>query len=202
MVAKLALPITRFNIMRPANCTSYRLGFERLPWFFHHSAACKPAAKSRRSKSLGKATPVSRNCANLPRRSAMIWLSSCGHLLRSIFGHNLNALFQAGLNKLIQIAVQHFLGIANFHVGTQVLDARLVEHIGANLVAPADIGFGVFELVLLACACAVRLRTCAISACDMASARFLCCERSFWHCTTMPVGMCVMRTAESVLLMC
>ena len=26
--------------------------------------------------------------------------------------------------------------------------------------------------------------------------------RSFWHCTTMPVGMCVRRTAESVLLMC
>ena len=27
-------------------------------------------------------------------------------------------------------------------------------------------------------------------------------ERSFWHCTTMPVGRCVMRTAESVLLTC
>ena len=36
----------------------------------------------------------------------------------------------------------------------------------------------------------------------MASARLRCCERSFWHCTTMPVGMCVRRTAESVLLMC
>ncbi|PRG12563.1 hypothetical protein C6Q21_06985 [Burkholderia multivorans] len=36
----------------------------------------------------------------------------------------------------------------------------------------------------------------------IASARLRCCERSFWHCTTMPVGMCVIRTAESVLLMC
>src|ERR1051325_3334196 len=35
-----------------------------------------------------------------------------------------------------------------------------------------------------------------------ASSRLRCCERSFWHCTTMPVGMCVRRTAESVLLMC
>ncbi len=36
----------------------------------------------------------------------------------------------------------------------------------------------------------------------IASARFLCCERSVWHCTTMLVGRWVMRTAESVLLMC
>ena len=37
---------------------------------------------------------------------------------------------------------------------------------------------------------------------DSACALFLCCERSSWHSTTMPVGRCVMRTAESVLLMC
>src|SRR5262249_55238274 len=36
----------------------------------------------------------------------------------------------------------------------------------------------------------------------IASARLRCCERSFWHCTTMPVGKWVMRTAESVLLTC
>ena len=35
-----------------------------------------------------------------------------------------------------------------------------------------------------------------------AVARFLCCERSFWQATTMPVGMWVMRTAESVVLTC
>ena len=34
----------------------------------------------------------------------------------------------------------------------------------------------------------------------MASSRFLCWLRSFWHCTTMPVGRCVMRTAVSTLL--
>jgi hypothetical protein len=28
------------------------------------------------------------------------------------------------------------------------------------------------------------------------------CERSFWHWTTMPVGLWVIRTAESVLLTC
>jgi hypothetical protein len=35
-----------------------------------------------------------------------------------------------------------------------------------------------------------------------ACALFLCCERPSWHSTTMPVGRWVMRTAESVLLMC
>ena len=37
---------------------------------------------------------------------------------------------------------------------------------------------------------------------DIARERFLCCERSSWHSTTMPVGMCVMRMAESVLFTC
>ncbi|MNR45798.1 hypothetical protein D3C85_1646890 [compost metagenome] len=36
----------------------------------------------------------------------------------------------------------------------------------------------------------------------MALARFLCWERSSWHSTTMPEGMWVMRTAESVLFTC
>ena len=36
----------------------------------------------------------------------------------------------------------------------------------------------------------------------MADSRFWCCERSFWLWATMPVGMCVRRTAESVLLTC
>ena len=36
----------------------------------------------------------------------------------------------------------------------------------------------------------------------MAMALFLCWERSFWHWTTMPVGMWVIRTAESVVLTC
>ena len=36
----------------------------------------------------------------------------------------------------------------------------------------------------------------------IARSRFLCCERSFWQLTTIPVGMCVMRTAESVVFTC
>ena len=33
-----------------------------------------------------------------------------------------------------------------------------------------------------------------------ACALFLCCDFSSWHMTTMPVGLCVIRTAESVVL--
>src|SRR5215472_15076398 len=32
----------------------------------------------------------------------------------------------------------------------------------------------------------------------IARSRFLCCERSFWQATTIPVGIWVIRTAESV----
>ena len=37
---------------------------------------------------------------------------------------------------------------------------------------------------------------------SQACARLLCCERSSWQTTAMPVGMCVRRTADSVLLTC
>src|SRR6185369_16856464 len=41
----------------------------------------------------------------------------------------------------------------------------------------------------------------AASTC-IALALLRCCERSSWHSATMPVGRCVMRTAESVLFTC
>ena len=33
----------------------------------------------------------------------------------------------------------------------------------------------------------------------MATARFCSCDRSFWQAAVMPVGRCVIRTAESVV---
>ena len=58
---------------------------------------------------------------------------------------HLQALFQAGLDKLIQIPVQHGLSVTGFDARTQILDATLIKHIGANLTAPADIGFPLFN---------------------------------------------------------
>src|SRR5690606_37226602 len=37
----------------------------------------------------------------------------------------------------------------DFDVGAKVLDAALVQHVGADLVAPANVGLGVFHLLLL-----------------------------------------------------
>jgi len=77
MVAKQALPITRFSIMRPATLTvifapsSSSLSVSS--W-----RACKSAAMSLREKSLGKALPCSRSFFSFSRRSAMIWFSSWG----------------------------------------------------------------------------------------------------------------------------
>ena len=51
--------------------------------------------------------------------------------------------------KAIEVAVEHLLRVADLDVGAQVLDAALVEHVAADLVAPADVGLGVLELLLL-----------------------------------------------------
>src|SRR5678816_5918 len=47
--------------------------------------------------------------------------------------------------------------------------------------------------------CLSRMRAASTPS---AFSRFLCCERESWHSTTMPVGRCVTRIAESVLLTC
>ena len=56
-------------------------------------------------------------------------------------------------------------------------------------MTPAHVGLGVLQLLL---------RFLLLQA----TSRLLCWLRPSWHCTTMPVGMWVSRTAESVLLMC
>src|SRR5499427_1922111 len=61
----------------------------------------------------------------------------------------LQALLQAGLDESIEVAVEHLLRVADLEVGAQILDAALVEHVAADLVAPADVGLGILELLLL-----------------------------------------------------
>jgi hypothetical protein len=112
------------------------------------------------------------------------------------------ALFEARADEVVEIAVEHGFRVAHFDVRAQILDAALVEHVRADLVAPAHVGLARFELVLLGLALAHLGSYRRDFSMAIASARLRCCERSFWHCTTMPVGMCVIRTAESVLLMC
>ena len=60
-----------------------------------------------------------------------------------------DTLFQAGFDELVEVAVEHALRVATFDVGAQILDARLVEHVGADLVPLADVGLGVFHGLFL-----------------------------------------------------
>jgi hypothetical protein len=61
----------------------------------------------------------------------------------------LEARLEAGFDEFVEVAVQHFLGVAALDAGAQVLDAALVQHVVADLAAPADVGLGRFQRVLL-----------------------------------------------------
>ena len=157
IVAKLALPITRLSIMRPGHRDARSARPPAPRWL-----AVVPRADRRRGavrrKSLGKALPCSRSAFSFARRSAMIWFSSLpGRVLTSgldgsqtLSGPDAgiriraiarsHALLQAGGDELVEIAVEHAPAYCRLDVGAQVLDARLVEHVGADLVAPADVG--------------------------------------------------------------
>ena len=83
-LAKLALPMTRLSIMRPATLavvlatpSPFRASASLSPW-----AWCRLAAWCSGLKSLGKATPLPSACAwrmalSFSRRSAISWFSSC-----------------------------------------------------------------------------------------------------------------------------
>src|SRR5690606_35121166 len=81
----------------------------------------------------------------------MIWFSSSAAaggvpVVSSLTGSD--SRFQAGGDEGIEIAIENRLGVADLDVGPQVLDARVVEHVGADLVAPADVGLAGLDLVL------------------------------------------------------
>src|SRR5690349_10492890 len=156
--AKLALPIKRLSIRRPATETAICLGSSSSLDLSPHDP-CRSAARCSRRKSLGNAAPRLRSSASFARRSAMIWFSSGPWPAGGSFGGSfllirLHALLQARCDELVQIAVEDPLRVAFFHAGAQVLDARLVEHVGAYLVPPFDVCLGRRELVALGLALA------------------------------------------------
>jgi hypothetical protein len=61
----------------------------------------------------------------------------------------LHTLLQTRRDEIVQVTIQYALGVADFVIGAQILDARLVEHIAAYLVPPADVGLAVFQYLLL-----------------------------------------------------
>src|SRR2546423_3623719 len=137
-VAKLALPITRFSIMRPATTAAgFCASISSLPSAAKRS--CSAAARSRRRKSFGYASPAARSAFSFSRRSSISLLSSCSRL---------DPLLQARFDEVVEFAVEHALRVAFLDAGAQILVARLVEHVRADLVPPLDVGLLRRELVL------------------------------------------------------
>jgi hypothetical protein len=75
-----------------------------------------------------------------------------------------NPLFQACRDEIIEITVEHALSIADFVVGAQVLDPRLIENVRADLVSPNRCrSSNPRAFAALPAACATRARTAATS---------------------------------------
>src|SRR6476659_1310080 len=161
-VAKHALPITRFSIIRPATATRFGVA-SSVALSLPSCTACSSPARASRRKSFGYALADARNAASLARRSAMTWLSSwTGCSLTS------HSLLQAGRDEIVEVPVEHRLRIAHFVAGAQVLDSRLVEHVRADLVTPADVRLRVLEL---------RLLFLALAQLELVELRLQHCER-------------------------
>src|SRR5690349_7080341 len=48
---------------------------------------------------------------------------------------------ERGLHELVEVAVEHAAGVGGLHAGAQVLHYLVgLQHVGADLVAPADVG--------------------------------------------------------------
>ena len=56
--------------------------------------------------------------------------------------------FETGVNKFVEVAIQYRLRIACLDPGSQILDSRLVQYIGSDLVTPRDIGFTILQFLL------------------------------------------------------
>ena len=115
-----------------------------------------------------------------------------------------HALRQGGGHEPVEIAVEHVRRRGRSDAGAQVLHQLIgLQHIAADLVAPADVGLGrVGGIGLRLALLQLGLVEPRLQLLDTPAARFLCCDRSFWQATTIPVGMWVIRTALSVVLTC
>ena len=148
--------------------------------------------------------PVKAGTSRLRRRRGSRTAGCCVRISASLrLEPDFEAGLQAGLDELVEVAVEHLLRVAALDAGAQVLDAALVEHVVADLAAPADVGLGGFDRVASRrCASGSPARTAWPPASSSRCRGSACWLRPVWQATTMPVGTWVMRTADSVLLTC
>src|SRR4029079_2680376 len=92
-------------------------------------------------KSFGNGTPPSRSFASFARRSAISRFSPS----LSAIPLSLQALLEAFLEEVVADVVEHVLRTTALEIPAQILPARLVEPVGADLAAPADVGLAVLD---------------------------------------------------------
>ena len=118
-------------------------------------------------------------------------------------GAGFEARFQAGLDEFVQVAVQHFLRVAAFDAGAQILDARSGRARSCGSGCPSRCRtWSLPAHPSRRCASALPARTASPPASSSRVSRLACWLRPVWQATTVLVGMWVMRTADSVLLTC
>src|SRR5688572_33253464 len=90
--------------------------------------------------------PASRSRRSFARRSAISAFSSCGGVpsLRSMVA-SLQSLLEARFHERVERPVEHRLRVAGLVSRPEVLEARLVEDIGTDLMAPANVRLLVLE---------------------------------------------------------
>src|SRR5437660_1067703 len=138
MISALARPAVAAKKRSPSKGSSRRrCHSSHATWWCGMLSISVPS----RSKSNAEITQPPRRFAPTPRGGATV--------LRRLGDSPSHALLQARLDERIEVAVEHLLRVADLDVGAQVLDAALVEHVRADLVAPADVGLAVLELLLL-----------------------------------------------------
>src|SRR6185312_12196412 len=143
--AKLALPMMRLAIMRPATFTRIFSCSRDSPECLSYMP-CSSAASASRWMPLGKARPRSRSFASFSFRSWMMEFASCA----CSSGLSLIA-FPSDSYKpcFSEASMNGSRAPSNTFCGSPVLDAGLVQHVGADLAAPADVGLAVLQLLLL-----------------------------------------------------
>ena len=108
------------------------------------------------------------------------------------------------IDEFVEIAGHDAIDLVERQVDAVIGDAALREIVGADAlaaIAGADLGFAVGSARGVQ-AGALAFRRCGERRIFIAFALFLCWLRSSCMATTVPVGIWVMRTAESVLLTC
>src|SRR5262245_16678064 len=99
-------------------------------------AACSSQERSRRTNSAAERPISSGLCSWRPSATLL-------HVLHLFWPGAERLLRQRRLHERVEVAVEHRAGVGGLHAGAQILDHLVgLQHVGPDLVAPADVGLG------------------------------------------------------------